>query len=163
VSRLADEIAQVLRHSVDHLSPRRFEELVTEMYRRAGFEVELTPASGDGGVDVYAVRRHDLGSTPTVVQAKRYKPGLKVEASVVRELYGTVNLQDASAGVLITTSTFQPGAEALAAQHRYRLSLRNYASLQQMLRATASQRPEPCYRPSRRFSETQVQTERDIH
>jgi hypothetical protein len=116
------------------LSPRRFEELVAELYSRAGFEVQLTPASGDGGVDVYAIRREDLGSTLTVVQAKRYKPEFKVEASVVRELFGTVNLTNASAGVLVTTSSFQPGAKRLAEQHEWRLSLRDYARLQQMLR-----------------------------
>jgi hypothetical protein len=58
---------RLISHLADHperlyeLSPRRFEELVAELYSRAGFEVELTPASGDGGVDVYAVQRSDLG------------------------------------------------------------------------------------------------------
>jgi hypothetical protein len=135
---------RVIAHLAAHpellyeLTPRRFEELVAELYHRAGFEVELTPASGDGGVDVYAVRRSDLGSTLVVVQAKRYKPELKVEAHVVRELFGTVNLAHASAGVLITTSTFQPGAQRLAEQYEWRLSLRDYARLQQMLRASAA-------------------------
>jgi hypothetical protein len=122
------------------LSPRRFEELVAELYARAGFEVELTPASGDGGVDVYAIRRDDLGSTLTVVQAKRYKPELKVGVGQVRELFGTVNLQDASAGVLITTSSFESGAKALAANHQWRLELRDYARLQEMLRAPSRRR-----------------------
>jgi hypothetical protein len=132
---------EVLAHLAEHpqrlydLSPRRFEELVAELYSRAGFEVELTPASGDEGVDVYAIRRDDLGSTLTVVQAKRYKPDLRVSVGQVRELFGTVNLQDASAGVLITTSSFEPGAEKLAAEHRWRLELRDYARLQEMLRA----------------------------
>lgn len=120
------------------LSPRRFEELVAELYSRAGFEVELTPASGDQGVDVYAVRRDGFGSTLVVVQAKRYKPELKIEAKVVRELLGTVDLTSASAGVLITTSSFQPGAEALADKFEYRLSLRDYARLQTMLRVSAA-------------------------
>lgn len=123
------------------LSSRRFEELVAELYSGAGFAVELTPASGDGGVDVYAVRRDDLGSTLTVAQAKRYKPELKVEASVVRELFGTVHLTNASAGVLITTSSFQPGAQRLAEQHEWRLSLRDYARLQQMLKGSSAQAP----------------------
>jgi Restriction endonuclease/TIR domain len=122
-------------HMLYALEPRRFEELVAAMYEKAGFEVELTPASGDHGVDVYAIRRHSFGSTLIVVQAKRYKPTLKVTAAQVRELYGVVNLQDASAGVLITTSSFEPGAEQVAAEHRWRLELRDYARLQDMLRA----------------------------
>jgi hypothetical protein len=122
------------------LSPRRFEELVAELYNRAGFEVELTPASGDDGADVYAVRRDDLGSTLIVVQAKRYKPELKVKASAVRELYGTVDLANASAGVLITTSSFQPKAEEYAEKLEWRLSLKDYARLQKMLKAPATPR-----------------------
>lgn len=127
-------------HLLYELPPRRFEELVAEIYARAEYEVELTPASGDGGVDVYAVRRDDLGSTLIVVQAKRYKPELKVEASAVRELLGTVDLAQASAGVLVTTSTFRPGAERLAQQHQWRLALRDYARLQSMLKHG---RPKP--------------------
>jgi hypothetical protein len=122
-------------HRLYELTPRRFEELVAEIYSRSGFEVELTPASGDGGADVYAIRRDDLGSTLIVVQAKRYKPDLKVEASAVRELIGTVNLAQASAGVLITTSSFRPGAKKLAEQFEWRLSLKDYAQLQKLLKA----------------------------
>jgi hypothetical protein len=117
------------------LEPRRFEELVAEVYNRAGFDVELTPASGDDGADVYAIRRDDLGSTLIVVQAKRYKPELKVKASAVRELYGTVNLVNASAGVLVTTSSFQPRAEQYAEKLEWRLTLKDYALLQQMLKS----------------------------
>lgn len=90
--RIVEFNDELIAHLAEHpqrlyeLSPRRFEELVAELYARAGFEVELTPASGDGGVDVYAIRRDDLGSTLTVVQAKRYKPELKVSAAQVREL-----------------------------------------------------------------------------
>jgi Restriction endonuclease/TIR domain len=122
------------------LAPRQFEELVAELYSRAGFEVELTPASGDDGADVYAIRRDDLGSTLIVVQAKRYKPELKVKASAVRELYGTVDLANASAGVLITTSSFQPKAEEYAEKLEWRLSLKDYARLQEMLKTPAAPR-----------------------
>jgi hypothetical protein len=116
------------------------DDVIAALAAHAGFEVELTPASGDGGVDVYAIRRDDLGSTLTVVQAKRYKPELKVGVGQVRELFGTVNLQDASAGVLITTSSFESGAKALAANHQWRLELRDYARLQEMLRAPSRRR-----------------------
>jgi restriction system protein len=116
------------------LQPRKFEELVAELYRRRGFEVTLTPASGDEGVDVYVVSRNDLGRTLWVVQAKRYAANRPIEAGVVRELYGTVMAQEASAGILITTSFFQPGAKDLERKYEYRLSLKDYLDLQAMLR-----------------------------
>jgi hypothetical protein len=137
VVEIGDElIAQLLEQPalVYQLTPRRFEELVAELYSKAGFEVELTPASGDGGVDLYAMRHDELGSGLIVVQAKRYKPELKVGVGAVRELFGTVNLTRASAGVLVTTSTFQSGAHALADEYRWRLSLKDYARLQQLLK-----------------------------
>jgi restriction endonuclease Mrr len=68
------------------LTPRRFEELVAELYRRRGFEARLTPASGDEGVDVYVVRNDEMGRTLWVVQAKRYAAHNKVgRARVVRQ------------------------------------------------------------------------------
>jgi Restriction endonuclease len=116
------------------LDPRKFEALVAELYRRQGFEATLTPASGDEGVDIYVVSRNDLGRTLWVVQAKRYAAENPIEAGVVRELYGTVMAQEASAGILVTTSFFQPGAERLERRLQYRLSLKDYLDLQEMLR-----------------------------
>lgn len=118
------------------LSPRRFEELVAELYRRRGFEARLTPASGDEGVDVYVLRHDDLGASLTIVQAKRYAAGRKVRAAVVRELVGTVDLKRATSGILITTSDFEPAARKLQQQYEYRLSLKDYLDLQQLLRAS---------------------------
>jgi len=116
------------------LNPRRFEELVAELYQRRGFEATLTPASGDEGVDVYVMRHDDLGRTLWVVQAKRYAAHHKVGAGVVRELLGTVHAQNASAGILVTTSFFQPGAVKVEQEFEYRIALRDYLGLQDMLR-----------------------------
>jgi restriction endonuclease Mrr len=53
---------------------------------------------------------------------------------VIRELYGTVMAKDASAGILVTTSFFQPGAAKLERQLEYRISLKDYLDLQGLLR-----------------------------
>jgi hypothetical protein len=137
VEEFSDDL---IAHLADHpelmyeLHPRRFEHLVAELYRRRGFEATLTPSSGDEGVDVYVVRRDDLGTSLTVVQAKRYAPDRKIGAGVVRELVGTLDLQRASSAVLITTSFFEPGARRVEEQLRYRLALRDYLGLQALLR-----------------------------
>lgn len=138
--RLDLTINEVSEHLIQELSakpellyqldPRKFEQLVAELYRRRGFEASLTPASGDEGADVYVISRSDLGRTLWVVQAKRHAPERKIEAGVVRELLGTVTAQNASAGILITTSFFQPGAKALEHKFKYRLSLKDYIDLQ---------------------------------
>lgn len=129
IERLAEE-PQLLYE----LDPRKFEKLVAELYRRQGFETTLTPASGDEGVDIYVVSRNDLGRALWVVQAKRYAAENRVGAGIVRELYGTVMAKEASAGILVTTSFFQPGAVKLEREFEYRLSLKNYLDLQELLR-----------------------------
>jgi restriction system protein len=145
VTEVSEELIQ---HLADHpellykLDPRKFEQLAAELYRRRGYEVTLTPASGDGGVDVYVVSREAVGETLWVVQAKRWAPDHKVGAGVVRELVGTVNLANASAGVLLTTSFFEPGAQAIERKLRYRLALKDYLDLQQLLREPPATRPD---------------------
>lgn len=116
------------------LDPRKFEKLVAELYSRQGFETTLTPASGDEGVDIYVVSRNDLGRALWVVQAKRYAAANRIGAGVVRELYGTVMAKNASAGILVTTSFFQPGAVRLEREFEYRLGLKDYLDLQDLLR-----------------------------
>jgi restriction system protein len=139
ISEVSEELIQKLSAQPDllySLDPRKFEQLVAELYRRRGFEATLTPASGDEGADVYVVSRDDLGRSLWVVQAKRNAPDRKIKAGVVRELMGTVTAKNASAGILITTSFFQPGAKALERQFEYRLSLKDYLDLQELLRGT---------------------------
>ena len=52
---------------------RDFEKLVAQLFDDDGFEVTLTPASGDRGVDFYAARRTGLGSLLYVVECKRFR------------------------------------------------------------------------------------------
>jgi hypothetical protein len=118
------------------LSPRKFEELVAELYARRGFEITLTRPSGDEGVDLYVVRHDDLGTTMTVVQCKRYARNRPVGVSLVRELIGTVELHRASAGVLLTTSRFTRGARGIERSVKYRLALKDYFDLQDLLKAS---------------------------
>jgi restriction system protein len=115
------------------LSPRKFEELVAELYQRQGFEALLTPASGDGGVDVYVVRHDELGSSLTVVQCKRYAANHKIGVALVRELHGTVAATGASTGVLLTTSFFTGGARSIEKEFKYRLSLQDFLMVHQLL------------------------------
>jgi hypothetical protein len=133
---ISDElIATLARHpdSLYELDPRRFEELVAELYRRRGFTVELTPASNDGGADLLVARHDELGRSLHVVQCKRYAARRKVGPSLVRELIGTVDHRRASAGVLLTTSFFTPGARNLERDYEHRLTLHDFVALRDLL------------------------------
>jgi len=109
--------------------PRRFEELVAELFNRMGYDVTLTPATHDEGRDVLAVRRDDVGTVLTLVECKRFRPDRKVGVALVRSLYGVVTSERASHGVIATTSSFTRGAKEFQQNLRYQLSLRDFNDL----------------------------------
>jgi len=116
------------------LSPRRFEELAAALFESLGYSVELTPASKDGGKDLYVARRDDLGSLLFYVECKRYARDRPVGVAVVRQLHGTVEAGRATGGILLTTSHFTSGAREFQSEVRHRLTLNDYADFMAMLR-----------------------------
>lgn len=92
------------------LDPREFEEFTSEAWARGGWEVQLTPISKDGGIDIYAARKDGFASVLYLVQCKRYSPTDPVGVEVVRELRGVVDLNRATGGSIVTTSRFTSGA-----------------------------------------------------
>jgi hypothetical protein len=95
------------------LTPREFEDFVHDLLTALGFESAQTQQSWDRGIDCIAVDARPIVGGKVIVQAKRYKG--TVEASAVRDLFGTVHAQGASKGVLITTGTFGPTSYEFAA------------------------------------------------
>src|SRR5205823_3371332 len=81
-----------------------------ETYRRQGYDVkEMLGSGADGGVDL--LLRKDGHSV--VVQCKRWR-GKPVPVQVVRELYGVMIDQRASAAKIVATTSFTPDAVAFA-------------------------------------------------
>ncbi len=64
----------------------------------------MTQASRDGGVDCVAYDTRPIFGGKVVIQAKRYKHTVGVSA--VRDLFGTVQNEGASKGILVTTSGY---------------------------------------------------------
>jgi restriction endonuclease len=59
------------------LDSRQFEELVAELWRRLGYEIELTAKTKDNGRDIIAVRKVEA-SVRFLIECKRYSPSNKV-------------------------------------------------------------------------------------
>ena len=71
------EIMEIIAKDPDaiyQIGSRKWEEIIAGAYRKLGFEVVLTPQSGDGGVDVIATLK-GYGSIRILDQVKAYKPG----------------------------------------------------------------------------------------
>ncbi len=90
---------------------RAYEEHVAEVLRGEGWTVEVTPPSGDGGVDVLAER----GGERLGVQAKMYgSGGWRVNAQVVRELYGAACCEGCTRSMIATDGSLLPDARTTA-------------------------------------------------
>jgi len=111
------------------LDPRKFEELIAELFRDFGYQVLLTPQTRDGGCDIRAFRKDSVGELLYLIECKRYKASRPVSVDLVRGLYGLSQSENASCGVLVTTSRFTKDAREFALRRRYQLSLKDYNDL----------------------------------
>ncbi|MBV9867173.1 MAG: restriction endonuclease [Abitibacteriaceae bacterium] len=100
------------RTNLMELTPGEFEALISNLFGKMGLETRLTQASRDGGVDCVAYDPRPIFGGKVVIQAKRYKHTVGVSA--VRDLYGTVQNEGASKGILVTTSGYGKAAYQFA-------------------------------------------------
>jgi len=101
------------RPNLMELSPRDFESLITNLFEKMGLETRQTQPSRDGGVDCVAYDPRPIFGGKLVIQAKRYKHTVGVSA--VRDLYGTMQNEGASKGILVTTSGYGKSSFQFAA------------------------------------------------
>lgn len=109
----------------NRLDGRSFEREVAFLLQRAGYKAQLTPVTGDEGVDIV------LGDG-TIVQCKAHKS--PVSPGVARELYGTLRHFSVHKAILISRSGFTGGVQRFARGKRISLwDLDNLISLQKKL------------------------------
>lgn len=102
---------------------RQFEHFTAEYFRRNGYAVTVGPGRDDGGVDITAKREDDLlGPAVVLVQCKRYSEGRPVGVEALRAFWATVDDQDATRGLVVTTSRLTAGAREYCEARRYRLN-----------------------------------------
>lgn len=96
------------RQNLMELTPSEFESLITNLFHKMGLEARQTQASRDGGVDCVAWDPRPIFGGKVIIQAKRYKNTVGVSA--VRDLFGTLQNEGASKGILVTTSGYGKAA-----------------------------------------------------
>lgn len=121
----------------------KWEEMIAAAFDLAGYdEVILTPRSGDHGRDVIAIKK-GIGAVRIIDSVKAYRPKHLVEYDDVRALAGVLlGDQQASKGILTTTSAFAPGImhdPFLKQLIPYRLELMDGNALQRWLEDLATQ------------------------
>lgn len=126
------------------LTPQQFEELVAELLAQRGYSVELSPGSRE--FDIRAAKNNAVGSFLYLVECKKWQPSSRIPVNIVRELYGTVSKNMATAGMVATTSTFTRDAREFQEELKWKMALRDYFDIQRWLtegsRSSKSMVPE---------------------
>lgn len=93
---------------------RVFEEMVAEIFRKFGYEIELTKRTRDGGKDIIALRKSkDEVTERLLIECKHWQS--KIDVKPIRNLIGVAVTQDElpTGIILATTSTFTEDAKEL--------------------------------------------------
>lgn len=92
------------------LSPKEFEEFISYLFSKLGYETKTTGGTNDGGIDVIAKKN---GKT-NYIQCKKYISS-QVTVGALRDFYGAIaNKLTDSKGYFITTNKFTLEAEKFA-------------------------------------------------
>lgn len=94
---------------IDKMKGREFEQFTADLLRKLGYErVEVTPGSGDQGVDVVAVK----DGKRYAIQCKRYAQ--KLGNKPVQEVFAGKTIYGCSVAVVLTNNYFTEGAKEAA-------------------------------------------------
>ncbi|KFX66594.1 restriction endonuclease [Paraburkholderia fungorum] len=126
----AELIAQITKHPslLRDMEARTFERVIAEILRDAGFDVELTAKSKDGGYDIFAVtaNTNSVGiRTSFIVECKRNSAERKIGVEIARQLFAVKEEKHASNAILVTTSDFTKGVYDYKAK-RMDFDIRNF-------------------------------------
>ncbi len=93
---------------IDIMSGIEFETFISKLFKKLGFETEITKASGDQGIDVLATKN----DTIIAIQTKCYNGVVGNHA--IMEAVGGMKFYNANKCMVITNSTFTKSAKDLA-------------------------------------------------
>ena len=131
---LDEELYSYFRGTPDALGNlhwRDFETIIAALMESQGYQVELGPGSGDGGVDVRLLQRDPIGDVMTLVQVKRYRGHRRIHLEAVQALHGAVAADGASKSMFVTTSTYSPSAQSFAARRNVPMTLHTTKDVQE--------------------------------
>ena len=95
-----------------NLNPRRFEQLIEDVFRNSGFRTRLTQQTRDGGADIILLG--DDNENLAIVEVKRYSMQNAVGIELVDRLIGAAIRWDVRKAYLVTSSRFSTVATSLS-------------------------------------------------
>ena len=104
------------------MKPREYEEYIRELFNKQGYTTELTPQSGDYGIDIFATK----GREKIAIQVKMYGNSRKVNRSMIMELHGTKDYFGCNKAILVTNGEIMPDAIEVANRLQIDLQIIDY-------------------------------------
>jgi RNA recognition motif-containing protein len=102
---------------IHKITPRQFEELITELLKNFGYKCELTPFIKDGGKDIIAIQTDGVLTNKIYVECKHHsKP---VGINYVKILHSTFTNNKVTKGIIVTNSRFTKGAQEFIKENRW--------------------------------------------
>lgn len=101
------------------VDPYEFEDLVTILFRKMGYNAVTTNKSNDGGIDCEFHYEDPLVSGKIIGQVKKYKNNIDIPK--LREFECVLRNSDAMKGIFISTSNFSPQCKIFAASNNIQL------------------------------------------
>lgn len=132
---LIKSLKQDMKH-VFSLTPYEFELLVERLLNEFGYKTERTPKTRDGGYDIIAIKTNELSGKDTyLIECKRYKSENKIGIDLIRNIYSVVDINQATKGMIMTSSTFSKDAKDFAMNKlNNRIILHDYFKLEEWIK-----------------------------
>lgn len=114
MKQLEEKMTKAGIREIDVMTGEEFEDYLAVLFKRYGYQVEMTPGSNDFGADLILE-----GSERIVVQAKRYRRTVGIKA--VQEIHSAKLYYHAQEAWVITNNYFSANAIELAVSTGIRL------------------------------------------
>lgn len=139
VERLKHQLGVAVTIDFNRISPRDFEHLIADLLTALGFEVELTAATRDGGIDIIATQKRadpfggNVLSERWMVQTKLYRDR-RVGVEFLREVVGLTQMhKEFDQALVVTTGQLTSVATEYLASLRSRVRVIEGTELRRLL------------------------------
>lgn len=107
---------------IDQMDPIQFEHFIGELFRRKGYQVQVTKPTGDFGADVIARRP---GGNSIAIQVKHSSAMHSIGPKAIQEVSASMRYYHCNKAMVVTNSRYTSGASALAKSNHIELWARD--------------------------------------
>lgn len=139
LSPINDKILKYLAENpkeMYNLSSADFVDVMAEIYRKLGYDVQRTKIADDGGKDIIIKKSEALCEFIYYVECKKYAVGNPIGAGLVKKLADTVLTDKINGGILATTSFFSKDARKFISDNKlnFQVKLQDNNTIQELLK-----------------------------